>query len=173
VPGDFFTMRSRSLTAVVALLAALLPIAAQQARPAAVHQRAAAPTAAVPARPTDAQIDATIRAKLAKSKIGPDKFHFKVQGGVATIEGKTDIIQHKGAATRMAHTAGAIGVNNHIEISEAAKEKASENLAKGRRRAQIKRGDARTAPRSVNAAPAVGATPTARKNLAASTVQKQ
>jgi hypothetical protein len=168
-------MRSRSLTVAVALslLAALLPIAAQQARPAVVHQRAAPPTAAAPARPTDVQIEANIRAKLAKSKIGADKFHFKVQGGVATIEGKTEVIQHKGAATRMAKTAGAIGVNNHIEISEAAKEKASENLAKGRRRAQIKRGDERTEPRSISAAPAQGATPAARKNLAASTVQKQ
>jgi hypothetical protein len=173
VPADFFTMRSRSLTVVVALLTALLPIAAQQARPAAVHQRAAPPAAATPARPTDAEIEAAIRAKLAKSKIGADKFHFKVQGGVATIEGKTDVIQRKGAATRMAKTAGAIGVNNHIEISEAAKEKASDNLAKGRRRTQIKRGDARTEPRSASAAPAQGATPAAGKNLAASTVQKQ
>jgi hypothetical protein len=155
------------------MLAAFLPIAAQQAHPPVVHQRATPPTPATPARPTDAQIDAAIRAKLAKSKIGADKFHFKVQGGVATIEGKTDIIQHKGAATRMAHTAGAIGVNNHIEISEAAKEKASENLAKGRRRAQVKRGDARTAPRGVNAAPAQGTALAVRKNLPGSTVQKQ
>ena len=103
-------------------MAAFVPVAGQQARPAtAVHQRATPPTASGPPRPTDAQIDATIRAKMAKSKIGADKFHFKVQGGVATIEGKTDVIQHKGAATRMAKTAGAIGVNNHIEISDAAK----------------------------------------------------
>jgi hypothetical protein len=81
---------------------------------------------------------------MAKSKIGADKFRFKVQGGVATIEGKTDVIQHKGAATRMAKTAGAVAVNNHIEISEAAKEKAADNLAKGRRRAQITRGEPRS-----------------------------
>lgn len=110
---------------------------------------------------------------MAKSKIGADKFHFKVQGGVATIEGKTDIIQHKGAATRMAHTAGATGVNNHIEISDAAKEKASDNLAKGRRRAQITRGDARTEARSANAAPGQGTPSAARKKPDSAAVQKQ
>src|ERR1700746_3985520 len=95
-------------------------------------------------RPTDAQIEAANKAKLAKSKIGADKFQFRVQGGVATIEGRTDVIQHKGAATRMAKTAGAIAVVNHIQISDAAKQRAAANLAKGRRRAQVKRGDARS-----------------------------
>ena len=105
-------------------------------------------TAASP-KLTDAQIEATIRAKLAKSpKLGPEKFQVHVQGGVATLEGKTDVVQHKGTATRMAKSAGAIAVNNHIQISEAAKEKAAANLEKGRRRAQIKRGDARSDTRS-------------------------
>src|ERR1700729_2082280 len=113
------TLRNRPITLTLALLTTFFPIAAQQhPATAPVHQRAAAPAA--PVRLTDAQIEAGIRIKLAKSKIGPDKFRFKVQGGVATIEGKTDIIQHKGAATRIAHTAGATGVNNHIEISDAA-----------------------------------------------------
>src|ERR1700689_3342681 len=139
------TMRNRPLTAALALLAAFFPIAAQQPPAPPAHQRAVAPTA--PVRLTDAQIDAAIRIKLAKSKIGPDKFRFKVQGGVVSIEGKTDVIQHKGAATRMAKTAGAVAVNNHIEISEAAKEKAADNLEKGRRRAQIVRGDPRSDPK--------------------------
>jgi hypothetical protein len=160
------TIRNRPLTATLALLAAFFPVAAQQ-HPAPVHQRTAAPTA--PVRLTDAQIEAGIRIKLAKSKIGPDKFRFKVQGGVATIEGKTDIIQHKGAATRIAHTAGAIGVNNHIEISDAAKQKASDNLAKGRRRAQIVRGE----PRTTSATLRPAADPTARKTATHPTVQKQ
>ena len=47
-------------------------------------------------------MEAVIRAKFAKSKIDADKFQVHVQGGVATIEGKTDVIQHKGTATRMA-----------------------------------------------------------------------
>jgi len=66
-----------------------------------------------------------------------------VQGGVATIEGKTGVMQHKGSATRMAKAAGALAVNNRIQLSDAAKQKAAANLATGRRRAQIKRGDSR------------------------------
>lgn len=110
------------------------------------HQRMAAPASQTPIvhRLSDAQIDATIRMKLAKSKIGADKFQFHAQGGVVTIEGKTDVIQHKGAATRMARTAGAVAVVNHIQISEAAREKAAKNLETGRRRAQVKRGEARS-----------------------------
>ncbi len=78
----------------------------------------------------DAQIDATIRMKLAKSKIGKDGFKFHVQRGVVTWEGKTDVIQHKGSATRMAHAAGATQVVNNIQISANAKAKAAANLKK-------------------------------------------
>ncbi len=114
----------------------------------AAHQRAPAPKgAAQPAR-SDAAIEADIRARFAKSKINADKFQVRVQGGVATLEGRTDVIQHKGVATRLAKSGGALGVNNHIQTSEAARRKAADNLEKGRRRAQIKRGDTRsdTAP---------------------------
>jgi hypothetical protein len=93
---------------------------------------------------SDVRLEAAIRAKFAKSKINADKFQVHVQGGVATIEGRTDVTQHKGVATRLAKTGGALGVNNHIQVSDAAKEKAAANLEKGRRRAQIKRGDARS-----------------------------
>jgi hypothetical protein len=92
----------------------------------------------------DAEIEREIRAKFTKSKINQDKFQVHVQGGVATIEGKTEVIQHKGVATRLARGAGATAVNNHVQSSDAAKQKAAANLAKGRRRAQIKRGDARS-----------------------------
>jgi hypothetical protein len=105
--------------------------------------RKAAPPASKPRLP-DAQLEALIRAKLAKSKISADKFTVHVQGGVATFEGKTNVIQHKGTATRMAKTAGAIAVNNHVQISDAAKQKAAANLDEGRRRVQVKRGDARS-----------------------------
>jgi hypothetical protein len=122
---------------------------AAEPRPQAAHQRvtsaktAAAKPVARPAQ-SDAQIEATIRAKFAKSKINGDHFQVHVQGGVATIEGHTDVIQHKGTATRMAKTGGAVGVNNHIQISDAARAKAAGNLEEGRRRAQIKRGDPRS-----------------------------
>uniref|UniRef100_Q02AM7 BON domain-containing protein n=1 Tax=Solibacter usitatus (strain Ellin6076) TaxID=234267 RepID=Q02AM7_SOLUE len=93
---------------------------------------------------TDAQLEAAIRAKFAKSKIHEDKFTVRVQGGVAHIEGKTDVIQHKGVATRMARTAGAVMVDNRVQISQAAKDKAAGNLEQGRRRVQVKRGDTRS-----------------------------
>ena len=129
---------------LVAALAAALASGASNPPPAKApaHQREAAPAA--PPRLPDAQIEGAIRAKLAKSKIGADGFKVRVQGGVATWEGRTDVVQHKGAATRMAKTAGAVAVVNHIQISDAARQRASDNLEKGRRRAQIKRGEARS-----------------------------
>jgi hypothetical protein len=99
----------------------------------------------------DAAIEAAIRAKFAKSKIGADKFTVRVQGGVATLEGQTDVAQHKGVATRLARTGGAVAVDNRIQISEAARAKAAANLEKGRRRAQIKRGETRSQDRSQGA----------------------
>ena len=91
---------------------------------------------------SDAELEKVIRAKLAKSKISADKFEVHVKGGVATFDGSTDVLQHKGVATRMANSAGARQVENRIQVSQMAKDKASGNLAKGRRRAQVKRGEA-------------------------------
>jgi hypothetical protein len=92
----------------------------------------------------DKETESVIRAKLAKSKIGKDGFTVRVQGGVAYWDGSTNVVQHKGAATRMAKTGGAKRVVNNIKVSDAAKETASANLDQGRRRAQVKRGDARS-----------------------------
>jgi osmotically-inducible protein OsmY len=80
----------------------------------------------------DAQVERTIRAKFAKSKINAEHFTVSVQNGVATIEGKTNVIQHKGVATRLAKTGGALAVLNHIQVSEAAKAKAAAKLAQVR-----------------------------------------
>lgn len=91
----------------------------------------------------DAEIEAEIRARLAKSVIGKDGFTVRVQGGVAYWGGTTDVVQHKGAATRMAKSAGAKKVVNRIKIGDAAKQKAAGNLEQGRRRVQIKRSDPR------------------------------
>ena len=144
---------ARVIAAVVLISAGLAQWAPRtlcsgQTRPAPPHQRETAPKPATqqPAKPamSDVRLEAAIRAKFARSKIDADKFQVHVQGGVATIEGRTDITQHKGVATRLAKTGGALAVNNHIQVSDAAKEKAAANLAKGRRRAQIKRGDARS-----------------------------
>jgi osmotically-inducible protein OsmY len=95
---------------------------------------------------SDAAVEQTIRAKLAKSKIGADRFTVKVQGGVAFWEGKTDVIQHKGAATRMAKTAGAVAVVNNIQISDAAKVKAAHNLSGTVPRATVKQGTTDSPP---------------------------
>ena len=131
---------------VAALMAAGVWGAEPQA--ATTHQRPA--TTSTVKRPagqpklSDAQLEAVIRAKFAKSKINADKFTVHVQGGVATIDGKTDVVQHKGTATRMCKTAGAAVVNNRVQISDAAKAKAAGNLEEGRRRVQVKREDARS-----------------------------
>jgi hypothetical protein len=130
-------------------LAASLWVAATlcmgQTKPAPAHA-APAPAKAPVRQPvkSDAAIEAAIRAKFAKSKVNAEKFQVHVQGGVATIEGKTSVIQHKGSATRMAKSAGAVAVNNHVQISDAARQKAADNLDQGRRRVQIKRSDPRS-----------------------------
>jgi hypothetical protein len=67
---------------------------------------------------SDAEIEATIKAKLAKSKIGKDGFQVHVKDRVATWTGSTTVMQHKGAATRMAKAAGAIQVLNNIKVSD-------------------------------------------------------
>jgi len=109
----------------------------------ASHKRVQSPTSTL----TDAQIEQTLKAKLAKSKMAPNGFTVKVSNGSATIEGKANVIQHKGAMTRMAKTAGATRVVNNIQISDEAKARAREKLASGRRRAQVKRGELRSQPR--------------------------
>ena len=112
-------------------------------KPAAAAAKGGAPLQGTTAE-QDKQIEGAIRAKLAKSKIGKDGFTVRVQGGVATWDGTTNIVQHKGSATRMAKAAGARAVVNNIKVSDSAKQKAAENLDQGRRRAQVTRGDPRT-----------------------------
>jgi hypothetical protein len=97
----------------------LLMLASAALIPAAVA--ATAPTHVAPGHATDAQLESTIRAKLAKSKIGKDGFKFHVLHGTVTWEGTTSVSQHKGAATRMARTSGASQVINNIHVSGAEK----------------------------------------------------
>ena len=92
-------------------------------------------------RISDGDLERTIRGRFAESKISEDKFTVHVQSSIATITGHTNVIQHKGVATRLAKSSGALAVINNIEISQAAKDKAAQNLAAGRRRVQIKRTD--------------------------------
>ena len=136
-------MSSRARLAVLLLSSAIWP-ALQAATPVrtATHARPAAGAGQTAAN--DRQVEAAIRARFAQSKINANHFTVHVQGGVATIEGHADVIQHKGTATRLARTAGAREVVNKIEISEAARERAEANLAKGRRRVQVKRSEKRS-----------------------------
>ncbi len=135
-------MSGRTRLAVLFSIAAIWA-AAQAAAPArtASHAR---PGGGGGAAPNDRELEAAIRARFAKSKISTNHFTVRVQGGVATVEGHTDVIQHKGTATRLAKAAGAREVVNKVEVSEAAKQRASANLAKGRRRAQVKRSEKRS-----------------------------
>src|ERR1017187_7710773 len=137
----------RKLPALLAIGMAMAALGFGQTKPAPAHQRetppAPAKTAAAPKK-SDKEIEAAIRAKFAKSRIDADKFQVHVQGGVATIEGHTEVVQHKGVATRLAKTGGALAVNNRVRTSDAARKKAADDLDQGRRRAQVKRGDARS-----------------------------
>ncbi len=100
--------------AILMLLAASLP---------------AAQTKLPTGKRTDAQIQETIRASYAKSKLSADRFTASVKNGVATLEGRTDVIQRKGWATRYARLAGASQVINNIQIGEVAKQKARVKMA--------------------------------------------
>jgi len=115
-------MRRLLIFLVAPLLATVLtmPAVASSGRTTTSVQRAVTPG--------DAQIEATIRTKLAKSKIGRDGFRFHVQRGVVTWEGSTEVMQHKGSATRMARAAGAVQVINNIQVSASGKTKATRNL---------------------------------------------
>ncbi len=99
---------------------------------------AAKPTASSGARRSDVEIEAAIKTKLAKSKIGKDGFQVHVKNGIATWQGSTAVMQHKGAATRMAKTAGAVQVVNNIKVSDDAKQKATGNLSGTPRKVEVK-----------------------------------
>ncbi len=80
---------------------------------------------------SDSQLERAIKNKLAKSKMvatGHEHFTVSVKDGVVTFSGKTNVVQHKGTATRMARAAGAVAVNNLIEVSDAARAKAAARL---------------------------------------------
>jgi osmotically-inducible protein OsmY len=84
---------------------------------------------------SDAQIERNIRERFARSKMtlnGKERFTVSVKDGVATLDGKTGVIQHKGVATRIAKLGGANAVQNHIQVSEEAKAQAAARLGRSR-----------------------------------------
>jgi osmotically-inducible protein OsmY len=124
-------VRTYLLALVLAVASAGLSQASSAATAGATVSKSAAPQQAR-ALP-DAQIERNIKAKLAKSKMAAtEHFTVSVHNGVAVFEGKTNVIQHKGVATRMAKTSGAVAVQNNIQVSDAAKAKAAAKLAKYR-----------------------------------------
>jgi osmotically-inducible protein OsmY len=132
------------MTIQIRLAATLLIFAAALAGQApAVPRPPAKPQAVPPAKSkppiSDAALEAKIRERFSKSKISVHGFQVRVQGGIATIDGKTDVIQHKGTATRIAKNAGAKAVNNRIQVSEAARQRAIRGFEKARKRAEVKR----------------------------------
>jgi osmotically-inducible protein OsmY len=86
----------------------------------------------------DSVIQQRIQWRFAKSKIHADRFQVKVENGVAILTGSTNVIQRKGTATRLAKLAGARGVQNQIQISDAARAKAMANLQKARLKSAAK-----------------------------------
>lgn len=128
-----------ALLAIWLLLTALLANGQQTGRPAATQPAGQAAQAAK-STTTDAVIEATLRSKLAKSKVGADGFRFRVQNGVVYWDGSTNVVQHKGAATRMAKTSGARAVVNNIAISESARKASVAGLHESPRKIKVQSG---------------------------------
>jgi osmotically-inducible protein OsmY len=134
-------MRTHSLILTMAVTTGLLmaaPAPAVHSKPAAKSTAGRQP-ARVPKPTSDEALAAEIRSRFARSKINAEHFRVRVEKGVAILEGKTSVIQRKGTATRLAKLAGAAKVKNLIEVPASVRMKAKENLAQGRRRAQVKR----------------------------------
>lgn len=94
-------------------------------------KKKSAPAAAA-ASVSDAELEKSIRARLAKSKLASNNLQISVKSGVVTIDGQVSVVQHKGVATRMAKNAGAKQVINRIKIDEAARQKAAGQLSRAR-----------------------------------------
>jgi len=93
---------------LLTLLAALLEGQSPAAGP-------AAPPVKTPAL-SDAELESAIQRRFRESKIGVNGFSVRVRNGVAYLEGRTPVPQHKGTATRLARSAGARRVENRIEV---------------------------------------------------------
>ena len=66
----------------------------------------------------DALIASRLKSKMARSKLKSDGLHYRVDGGTVEWSGTVKIPQRKGAATRMAKSAGAKRVLNRIVVQE-------------------------------------------------------
>jgi hypothetical protein len=130
-------MKSPVLLLIVAVSAFAAEPAKPQPKPAPAPQTTATQTAPRKPSVSDAEIERAFKARLAKSKVVVNDLQVRVNNGIATLEGRVNVIQHKGAATRMAKSSGARAVINNIKISEAARQKAGQQMARARK-AQVK-----------------------------------
>jgi osmotically-inducible protein OsmY len=146
-PASHYILVRATRLVLVFLLTGILSGAQTKSGERSAVARTGRPATTTASTASDADLERRIRERFARSKSAADKFQVLVRNGVATIEGRTDVIQRKAAATRMAKSAGAKQVVNKIEVSDKAREAASQNLTTGRRRAQVKRSDPRTEPR--------------------------
>ena len=97
-----------------------------------VQTPAQAPAPSTP-RWKDIELKKAIEERFARSAIAINRFHVEVKDGVARITGKTDVMQHKGVATRLAKSMGAKAVKNDVEITDAARQRAAEQLLRGKK----------------------------------------
>ena len=118
---------------ILAIAAAVL-LSSTALQPAEAPNKAEPKTAAP--RWKDAELRKAIEDRFARSAIAADHFKIEVNNSVARITGKTDVIQHKGVATRLARSMGAKEVRNEVEVSEAARQKAAAQLAKAKKKAK-------------------------------------
>ena len=114
-----------------ALAIALLPAIALEP----AESPARAPAKASP-RWKDTELKKAIEERFARSAIASDRFRVEVNDGAARITGRTDVLQHKGVATRLAKAVGAKRVHNEVEVSQTARQKAAEPMARGKEAAQ-------------------------------------
>jgi len=124
--------------AFIPLTAAVLLLAVSAALGQGTSPAPAAPPAAKSA-PSGAALERAIRARFARSKISADGFTVRVANGIAILEGRTDVPQHKGTATRLARSAGARKVDNRIEVTEQGRQKSSRRYRRPPRRVRVRR----------------------------------
>jgi hypothetical protein len=82
----------------------------------------------------DEELASEIRTRFARSKISKNHFKVEVRQGIAFIDGATEIVQHKGTATRLARLAGAREIVNRITVSQDARKAAAAPLEKARKK---------------------------------------
>ena len=146
-------MTVRPLFALALLSTALLPAAGPpkprvvpvqaaqtpppEAKPAEVKAVATPAPSPKKTSASDTELERLIRAKFAKSKISVNGFSVRVESGVAIIEGRTGVIQHKGTATRLAKNAGAKRIDNRVQISDEARKRAAERFGNATPQAKL------------------------------------